>query len=119
MKIGFMSREKTLKAWLLAISIIAGILLAACEQPLPETKQSNLEEILSAFHDPLGGKVLIAAHRSMHTLYPENSLAAIQHAIDSGFVDSGYMPLLSGGATVIQTDRPLLVLQFLINKKRG
>ena len=60
------------------------IFLFSCLQDDFKTNTSNLDLILSNFHDSSSTKVLIAAHRAMHTMYPENSLAAFQHAIDSG-----------------------------------
>lgn len=48
-----------------------------------ETAQRDLDRILRDFHDELSNTVLITAHRAMHTRYPENSLAAIRHSIES------------------------------------
>ena len=73
-----------MKNRLFALAALSGLILSACHQPAVNTKPGSLSEILKSFHDPTSDKVLIAAHRSMHTFYPENSLAAIQHAIDSG-----------------------------------
>lgn len=47
-------------------------------------ENSRIENILKVFHDSDSPCILIAAHRAMHTKYPENSLASIRHAIDSG-----------------------------------
>ncbi len=45
---------------------------------------SPIEAVLATFHNPHSPEVLIAAHRAVHLKFPENSLAAIQHAIDLG-----------------------------------
>jgi glycerophosphoryl diester phosphodiesterase len=44
----------------------------------------TFEESLSLLYDEQSPKVLITAHRARHTKYPENSLAAIRHSIESG-----------------------------------
>ena len=63
-----------------------GIILAitACSFYPFNSNNKTLNEILLEFNNPKSGKVLIAAHRAMHTKYPENSLAAYQHSIDNG-----------------------------------
>ena len=58
--------------------------IAACSFNPVKTNNKNLDEILLEFNNPKSAKVLIAAHRAMHTKYPENSLAAYQHSIDNG-----------------------------------
>lgn len=70
------------KSNLFVVSIL--IFLFSCNQEEYKTSTSNLDSILATFKDSTSNKVLIAAHRAMHTKYPENSLAAFQHAIDSG-----------------------------------
>jgi glycerophosphoryl diester phosphodiesterase len=76
--------DEILKKLLLLFIVLTALIFTACQKQTFETKSSNLNEILQAFHDPSSGRVLVAAHRAMHIKYPENSLAAIQHAIDSG-----------------------------------
>ena len=46
--------------------------------------QGKVDQIREEFLDPGSKVVLVAAHRAAHTVYPENSLPAIQHAIDLG-----------------------------------
>uniref|UniRef100_UPI0032172DC4 glycerophosphodiester phosphodiesterase family protein n=1 Tax=uncultured Draconibacterium sp. TaxID=1573823 RepID=UPI0032172DC4 len=61
------------------LSILLAILfLAACR-----TKQP-IDKILDRFHDTNSDYVMVAAHRAGHNDYVENSLPAIQHAIDLG-----------------------------------
>ncbi len=64
--------------------IIQLILIFSCNQSEIKTNSSDLDQILTKFHDPSSNKILIAAHRALHTKYPENSLIAFQHSIDSG-----------------------------------
>lgn len=47
-------------------------------------KSPPIHEILKTFRNPASNEILIAAHRAVHLTYPENSLAAIQHAMDMG-----------------------------------
>ena len=42
------------------------------------------DSILKEFHDAQSNYVMVAAHRAGHNGHPENSLLAIQHAIDIG-----------------------------------
>lgn len=69
-------------------SIIAVILIALlfinCNSSGIKTNPSDLNQILLTFHNSSSEKILVVAHRAMHTKYPENSLAAFQHSIDSG-----------------------------------
>ncbi len=58
--------------------------LFSCNNSKIETNSSDLDHILTTFHNSSSSKVLIAAHRAMHTKYPENSLAAIRHSFNSG-----------------------------------
>ena len=55
-----------------------------CNESKNHNNPSKLDQILTTFHNPSSSKVLIVAHRALHTNYPENSLAAFQHSIDSG-----------------------------------
>ncbi len=64
--------------------VLITLLLSSCHFNPTKTATSNLPKILEKFHNPNSGKILIAAHRAMHTKYPENSLAAYQHSIDNG-----------------------------------
>jgi len=63
---------------------IISLFVFSCGQNDIKTNPSNLDQILKKFHNPSSGKIMITAHRAMHTKYPENSLAAFQHSIDSG-----------------------------------
>lgn len=51
---------------------------------IPLFSQSDLSRIKTAFFDASSSQVLVAAHRAAHLHFPENSLAAIQAAIDLG-----------------------------------
>jgi len=64
--------------------LVISLLLISCNTTDIKTNPSELNKILSTFHDSSSSKVLIAAHRAMHTKYPENSLAAFRHSIESG-----------------------------------
>lgn len=64
--------------------LVVLILIFSCNQSEIKTNSSGLDQILTKFHEPSSNKILIAAHRAMHTKYPENSLIAFQHSIDSG-----------------------------------
>lgn len=68
---------------LLLLSFLS-LLFISCNNSEIKTNPSDLNQILSKFHDSSSNKILIVAHRAMHTKYPENSLAAFQHSIDSG-----------------------------------
>jgi glycerophosphoryl diester phosphodiesterase len=46
--------------------------------------QRDVAEIRAAFIDATSPHILVAAHRAAHQEFPENSLPAIQHAIDMG-----------------------------------
>lgn len=48
------------------------------------TSQGNVEAIRNAFLDPASRTVLVAAHRAVHSEYPENSLNAIEAGIRLG-----------------------------------
>ncbi|NOX65604.1 MAG: glycerophosphodiester phosphodiesterase family protein [Chlorobi bacterium] len=73
---------KNLKLSLLFL--ITSLFVFSCGQSNIKTNPSDLKQILAKFHDPSSNKILITAHRAMHTKYPENSLAAFQHSINSG-----------------------------------
>ncbi len=45
---------------------------------------NKLDKILSEFHNPKSKYLLVAAHRSAHNGYPENSISALKHAIELG-----------------------------------
>ena len=47
-------------------------------------QKSNIDTILEKFHDANSEYVMVAAHRAAHTVYPENSISAIKHAIALG-----------------------------------
>ena len=57
--------------------------LAICLWSLAAKSQSQLDSILSDFHNR-PDRVLVAAHRAAHNAYPENSLAAMNEAIRIG-----------------------------------
>ncbi len=73
-----MPKVKTLLAFFLTL------LLSGCYFIPTKTTTSNLPEILKEFHNPNSKKILVAAHRAMHTKYPENSLDAYKHSIENG-----------------------------------
>ncbi len=75
--------SRTRSVFLLLSFLLLGISFSGCQRTAPPAHKP-LEAILTDFHDPTGRHILIAAHRAMHTRYPENSLAAIQDAIDHG-----------------------------------
>jgi len=60
------------------------LLILSCNTTEIKTNPSDLNQILVTFHNTSSSKILIAAHRAMHTKYPENSIAAFQHSIESG-----------------------------------
>lgn len=64
--------------------LLISLLIISCDTSEIKTNPSDLNQILVTFHNSSSSKVLIAAHRAMHTKYPENSLAAFQNSIDSG-----------------------------------
>ncbi len=104
--------------------------------------KGDLQKIKAAFFDPESKYILVAAHRSAHNQAPENSLKAMHidpgfytvEVVDYikahlgrlwinalGDTDSAYKngyrtsldALLAGGANVIQTDIPELMLDYL------
>ena len=54
------------------------LFIAAC------ASGSRFDKILADFHNSESGYVMVAAHRAAHKIHPENSLPAIQRAIDLG-----------------------------------
>jgi len=64
----------------LAFFSLLTLFLVSCQ-----TQQTApVDSILQKFHDAQSNYVLVAAHRAGHNGHPENSLSAIQHAIDIG-----------------------------------
>lgn len=49
-----------------------------------QLKYGSYQEIQASYHDPIGGRTLCCAHRSYWWMYPENSVASIQAAIEYG-----------------------------------
>lgn len=45
---------------------------------------SKFDKTVAEFHNPKSKYLLVAAHRSAHNGYPENSIAALKHAIELG-----------------------------------
>lgn len=45
---------------------------------------NQFDKTLNEFHNSKSEYVMVAAHRAAHNIHPENSLPAIQHAIDLG-----------------------------------
>lgn len=72
----------------LLVALVVGILLGGCapskkeKQELPASRVAHLLEQFHQSSNPC--PVLVAAHRAAHLVHPENSLAAIQQAIDLG-----------------------------------
>jgi glycerophosphoryl diester phosphodiesterase len=50
----------------------------------PDIPQDDLFRRQQSLHNPSSQSVLVAAHRALHTKFPENSLAAIRHSIEAG-----------------------------------
>jgi len=64
--------------WTGKLLFILILFIASCQTT------SQFDKILAEFHNPNSEYVMVAAHRAAHTIHPENSLPAIQHAIDLG-----------------------------------
>ncbi len=64
------------------IYLISLVIILSCQKP--DQHSSNLTNTLKTLHDQSSDTILTVAHRALHTKYPENSLAAIQHSIDAG-----------------------------------
>lgn len=56
----------------------ASLFMVSCQT------ETQFDKLLKEFHNPNSEYVMVAAHRAAHTVHPENSLPAIQHAIDMG-----------------------------------
>jgi glycerophosphoryl diester phosphodiesterase len=67
------------------IKFICSLLLLtnACQESSVKQK-NNFSSSLQVLHNPASDQILVVAHRALHTFYPENSLAAVRQAIDSG-----------------------------------
>ncbi len=78
------------------------LFLAACQTQQP------VDKILEKFHNPESGYVMVSAHRAGHNGNPENSIAAIQHAIDVGvdFVELD-VKVTTDGIVVLNHDRTI------------
>jgi len=57
---------------------IASLLLISCNSGTP------VDKIINEFQNPNSEYVMVAAHRAAHNIHPENSLSAIQQALDLG-----------------------------------
>lgn len=66
--------------WLILITV----LFLGCTENRTVNDPAELGNILEKFYQESNPPVLVAAHRALHNDYPENSLAAIQAAIDNG-----------------------------------
>jgi glycerophosphoryl diester phosphodiesterase len=62
---------------------IAGLIAAAVLASLPMAS-AQAPELIAALKDGSGKRVLVTAHRAAHDIHPENSLAAIERAIEIG-----------------------------------
>lgn len=60
------------------VLFLVTLFLASC-QP-----KSGFDKVLNEFHNSESDYVMVAAHRAAHTIHPENSIPAIQHAIEMG-----------------------------------
>ncbi|MEE9431376.1 MAG: glycerophosphodiester phosphodiesterase family protein, partial [Melioribacteraceae bacterium] len=91
---------------LFILFLLTAILFLSCSSNLTKTSLSNFDEILSKFHNPTSNKILIAAHRAMHTKYPENSLAAFQHSIDFGIdiIETDFRTTKDGKIVLLHDD---------------
>jgi len=69
-----------------SLALPLACLLTSCVSLGPANRgpTTDLARVLEAFHDAESGQVLVAAHRGLHTQYPENLLGAIEHAIAAG-----------------------------------
>ena len=61
--------------------ILSAFLLIAL---LAFSSENKFDKILMEFHRSNSKYILVAAHRSGHNGYPENSLSALKHAIEIG-----------------------------------
>lgn len=58
--------------------IVLTFVLQACQT------KSQFDHLLEKFHNADSEYVMVAAHRAAHNIHPENSLPAIEHAIELG-----------------------------------
>ena len=72
------------KRMLLLVSFLLFVFHGAGCTPESIGPASDLDTILTAFHDTNSDVVLVAAHRAAHRHAPENSQSAIRRAIDLG-----------------------------------
>ena len=70
----FKTRFRNLSLSLFLVTLF----LASCQS------KNNFDKILSEFHNSNSEYVMVAAHRAAHNIHPENSIPAIQHAIELG-----------------------------------
>jgi glycerophosphoryl diester phosphodiesterase len=59
------------------------IIFGGCQDSSHQQKDFQSSR-LQTLHNPTSNLVLTVAHRALHTKYPENSLAAVRHSIESG-----------------------------------
>jgi len=71
-----------MKILFLILFLSLTILYAGCKTV--GNAKTDLEKRLESLHDPTSKYVLTAAHRALHTKFPENSLAAVRHSIEAG-----------------------------------
>src|SRR5262245_22912101 len=63
----------------MAAGLVVGLALA-----LSSAAYAQAPELLAALKDGSGKRVLVTAHRAAHDVHPENSIAAIERAIEIG-----------------------------------
>lgn len=63
--------------------LLAFALLSACGEE-QNYKQDDFNVLLTELHNPETGNILVAAHRAYHKGHPDNSLEAIEAAIEAG-----------------------------------
>ncbi len=68
---------------ILFVTLLSLLTVFSCRES-EYTHPNSLKKIKRAFVRPKDPSVLVAAHRAAHNKYPENSLAAIRHAIAIG-----------------------------------
>ncbi len=67
-----------------AVIILLFLFSFSCSRTTNTPQSSDLGKILSAFHNTNSSTVLVTAHRAGHDRFPENSIAAIERAIEIG-----------------------------------
>jgi glycerophosphoryl diester phosphodiesterase len=77
------SRIQIMAKFLISFIIFFLIISGSCQKHAID-QSNNLSRILQTLHNPSADQILVVAHRALHTQYPENSLAAVRHAIESG-----------------------------------